>query len=141
MASGDKRIGISGDSAPFGTEVLCVGSLIIGVAAGLDTTIYVPKGMGTIRVKKVRSFLTVVLAGGTADSVVTIKKAAQAMTGGVFTITESGSAIGDLDSCDIVNDAHARVPEETTLVLSAAARLNGTGGEAIFYVEYERCQT
>lgn len=141
MASGDKRIGTSGDSMPFGTEVLSVGPLIIGVAAGLDTTIYIPKGMGTIRVKKVRSILTVVLAGGTVDSVVTIKKAAQAMTGGTLTIAQSGSAIGDLDSCDIVNDAHARVPEETTLVLSAAARTSGTGGEAIFFIEYERCQT
>lgn len=140
MASGDKRIGTSGDSMPFGTEVLCVGPLIIGVAAGLDTTIYIPKGMGTIRVKKVRSILTVVLAGGTVDSVVTIKKAAQAMTGGTLTIAQPGT-IGDPDSCDIVNDEHARVPEETTLVLSAATRASGTAGEAIFFIEYERCQT
>ncbi|GAJ17009.1 unnamed protein product, partial [marine sediment metagenome] len=70
---GDKRIGTSGDSMPFGTEVLCVGPLIVGVAAGLDFNFYVPKGMGKIRVKKVRSFLTEVLAGGTADSIVTVK--------------------------------------------------------------------
>lgn len=140
MASGDKRIGTSGDSMPFGTEVLCVGPLIIGVAAGLDFNVYVPKGMGKIRVKKVRSFLTEVLAGGTADSVVTVKNVTTAMTGGTLTITESGSAIGNEDSCDIVNDENAIVAEETAIVLSAAARASGTGGQAIFFIEFERCQ-
>jgi len=139
MASGDKRIGTSGDSMPFGTEVMCVGPLLVGIAA-LDFVIHIPVGMGTIRVKKVRSFVTVALAGGSADSVTTIKKAAQAMTGGTLTIANA-AAVADEDSCTIVNDAHARVPEDTTLVLSIAARASGSAGEAVFFIEYERCQT
>jgi hypothetical protein len=139
MASGDKRIGTSGDSLPFGTELLCVGPLLVGIAA-LDFVIHIPVGMGTIRVKKVRSFVTVALAGGSADSVTTIKKAAQAMTGGTLTIANA-AAVADEDSCTIVNDAHARVPEDTTLVLSIAARASGSAGEALFFIEYERCQT
>ncbi|MBA7478999.1 hypothetical protein ES707_14430 [subsurface metagenome] len=136
---GGKRIGTSGDSMPFGTELLCVGPLIVGVAAGLDFNVYVPKGMGKIRVKKVRSFLTVALAGGTDDSVVTVKNVDTPMTGGTLTITQPGT-IGDEDSCDIVNDENAVVAEETAIVLSAAARASGTGGQAIFFIEYERCQ-
>ncbi|MBA7592608.1 hypothetical protein ES708_34797 [subsurface metagenome] len=61
------------------------------------------------------------------------------MTGGTLTITQPGS-IGDEDSCDIVNDENAIVAEETAIVLSAAARASGTGGRAIFFIEYERCQ-
>jgi len=137
MSSG-KRIGTSGDSMPFGTKLLCVGPLLIGIAA-LDFVVNIPKGMGTILVKKVRSFVTVALAGGTADSVTTIKKAAQAMTGGTLTIADA-AAIAVEDSCDIVNDEHARVPEETTLVLSIAARSSGSAGEALFFIEYEPCQ-
>lgn len=139
MASGDKRIGTSGDSAPFGTELFCVGPVLVGIAA-LDVPIYIPKGMGTIRVKKVRSVVTVALAGGSADSVTTIKKVAQAMTGGTLTIANA-AAVAVEDYCDIVNDAHARVLEETKLVLSIAARASGSAGEAMFFIEYERCQT
>ena len=133
MASGDKRIGTDGDSMPFGTEVICVGPLL--QATALDFTIYVPAGMGTIRVKKVRSITTVDTSG---VSTITIKKAAQAMTGGTLVIANAGG-VADEDYCDIVNDAHARVPEETTIVLSH----DGTpsAGEAIFFIEYERCQT
>jgi len=133
MASGDKRIGTDGDSMPFGTEVICVGPLL--QATALDFPIYVPAGMGTIRVKKVRSITTVDTSG---VSTITIKKAAQAMTGGTLVIASAGG-VADEDYCDIVNDAHARVPEETTIVLSH----NGTpsAGEAMFFIEYERCQT
>ncbi len=140
MASGDKRIGIGGDCAPFGTQVLCVGPLLNAVAA-LNFPVYVPKGMGTILVKKVRSVETVALAGGTADSVITIRKGAQAMTGGILTIALAGSAPGVEDFCDIVNDEHARVPEETRIVLSIAARAAGTAGEAVFFIEFEPTQT
>lgn len=139
MASGDKRIGTQGDSMPFGTKLLCVGPVLVGIAA-LDFVVNIPAGMGTIRVKKVRSFVTVALAGGSADSVTTIKKAAQAMTGGTLTIADA-AAVAVEDSCDIVNDAHARVPEGTTLVLSIAARGSGSAGEAVFFIEYEPCQT
>lgn len=138
MSSGDKRIGTSGDSMPFGTKLLCVGPLLIGIAA-LDFVVNIPKGMGTIRVKKVRSFVTEALAGGSADSVTTIKKAAQAMTGGTLTIADAAPVAAE-DECTIVNDEHARVPEETTLVLSIAARASGSAGEAIFFIEYEPCQ-
>lgn len=139
MASGDKRIGTQGDSMPFGTKLMCVGPVLVGIAA-LDFVINIPKGMGTILVKKVRSFVTVALAGGSADSVTTIKKAAQAMTGGTLTIANAAAEAVE-DSCDIVNDEHARVPEETTLVLSIAARASGSAGEALFFIEYEPCQT
>ena len=139
MASGDKRIASHEDALPFGTEVICVGSLLVGIAA-LDFSWTVPKGMGTIRVKKVRSFVTVALAGGTDASVTTVKKGTQAMTGGTLTIANA-AAVADEDYCDIVNDAHARVPEETAVVLSIAARASGSAGEAIFFIEYERCQT
>lgn len=139
MATGNKRIGTDGDSMPYGTEVLCVGPLLIGKDA-LDFPIYVPKGMGTIRVKKVRSVVTETLAGGSADSVTTIKKASQVMTGGTLTIDDA-AAPPIKDYCDIVNDAHARVPEETTIVLAIAARTDGSDGEAMFFIEYERCQT
>ena len=134
MGSGDKRIASFEDGMPFGTELLCVGPLL--QATALDFPIYVPKGMGTIRVKKVRSVVNVLI--GTGDSTVTIKKAAQAMTGGTLLIT-AASAVAAEDYCDIVNDAHARVPEETKIVLS----IDGTtdGGEATFFIEYERCQT
>ena len=133
-----KRIATSGDAIPSGTELMCVGPLLVAVAA-LDYVVNVPKGMGTIRVKKVRSFVTEALAGGSADSVTTIKKATQAMTGGTLTIADAAPVAAE-DSCDIVNDEHARVPEETTLVLSIAARASGSAGEALFFIEYERCQ-
>jgi len=139
MASGDKRIGTQGDSMPFGDEVLCVGPLLVKELA-LAFPVYVPKGMGTIRVKKVRSVVTVALAGGSAASVTTILKVAQAMTGGTLTIANAAPVAAE-DSCDIVNDAHARVLEETQIVLSIAARTSGTAGEAMFFIEYERCQT
>ena len=139
MASGDARIATHEDAMPFGTELICSGPLLIGIDA-LDFPITVPAGMGTIRVKKVRSFVTVALAGGTANSVTTIKKAAQAMTGGTLTIPNA-SAVATENSCDIVNDAHARVPEGTKVVLSIAARAAGSAGEAVFFIEYERCQT
>ena len=134
MASGDKRIASHEDALPFGTELISVGPL--SVVAALIFPIYVPKGMGTIRVKKVRSVVTVALS--TTASVITIKKATTAMTGGTLTIAAS-AVIAEEDYCDIVNDANARIPEESYIALSIATGL--TSGEVIFFVEYERCQT
>lgn len=139
MGSGDKRIATSEDALPFGTEIICTGALLVGIAA-LDFPITVPVGMGNIRVKKVRSFVTVALAGGSAASVTTIKKGTQAMTGGTLTIPNA-SGVATENSCDIVNDAHARVPVGTKIVLSIAARTDGSAGTAVFIIEYERCQT
>lgn len=137
MSSGDKRIGTSGDSMPFGTEVLSVGPIL--QAEALILPIYVPVGMGAIRVKKVRSITTVDTSG---ISTITVKKqhaaeAAVPMTGGSLVIASAGG-VADEDSCDIVKDANARVPEGDKILLDH----DGTpaSGEALFFIEYERCQ-
>jgi len=133
MSSGDKRIGTSGDSMPFGTEVLCVGPLLQTDA--LIFPIYVPKGMGAIRVKKVRSVVNILI--GTGDSIITIKNKTTAMTGGTLTIA-AASAIATKDDCDIVNDENARVAEEDYIALDHDGGSNA--GEATFFIEFERCQ-
>ncbi len=137
MSSGDKRIGTSGDSAPFGTEVLIIGPIL--QTAALILPVYVPKGMGSIRVKKVRSLTTVDTLG---ISTITIKKqhlaeGAVAMTGGSLVIAAAGG-VADEDSVDIVKDANAVVPEEDKILLDHDG--TPTAGEAIFFIEYERCQ-
>lgn len=134
---GDKRIGTQGDSMPFGTEELCIGPLL--QTAALIFTIYVPAGMGPIRVKKVRSITTVDTTG---ISTITIKKqhaaeTAVAMTGGSLVIASAGG-VADEDSCDIVDDENARVPEGDKILLDHDG--TPTTGEAIFFIEYERCQ-
>jgi len=133
MASGDKRIGTSGDSMPFGTEVLSVGPLL--QADALIFPIYVPVGMGTIRVKKVRSVVNILI--GTGNSVVTIKNKTTGMTGGTLTIT-AASAIAAKDSCDIVDDANAYVAEGDYIALDHDG--GSDAGEATFFIEFERCQ-
>lgn len=137
MSSGEKRIGTSGDSMPFGTEVLSVGPIL--QAAALILTVYVPAGMGAIRVKKVRSITLVDTSG---ISTITVKKqhaaeTAVAMTGGSLVIASAGG-VADEDSCDIVDNANARVPEGDKILLDH----DGTpsAGEALFFIEYERCQ-
>lgn len=137
MASGDKRIGIDGDSLPFGTEEICIGPIL--QAAALVLAIYVAVGMGAIRVKKVRSITTVDTSG---ISTISIKKqhaaeGAVAMTGGSLVIASAGG-VADEDSCTIVDDAAARVPEGDKILLDH----DGTpaSGEALFFIEYERCQ-
>lgn len=137
MASGDKRIGTSGDSMPFGTEVICVGPLLLN--EDLEFPCYVPLNMGYVRVKKVRAVTTVAVAGG--DVVVTVKNGTttEDMTGGELTIALSDTAPGVEDDCDIVNDENARVDALDEIILS----IEGTtpsAGEAIFFIEYERCQ-
>jgi len=138
MSSGDKRIATFEDGMPFGTEVISIGPLL--QADALDFNIYVPVGMGAIRVKKVRSVKTVTLGAGA--STVTIEKqhaseAAVAMTGGTLVLATAEDP-GTEDYCDIVNDAKARVPEGDKVVLA----IDGTtaSGEAVFFIEYERCQ-
>ena len=138
MSSGDKRIGTSGDSMPFGSKEFSVGPLLIGIVA-LVFPVYVPVGMGTIRVKKVRSVVTVALAGGSATSVTTIKNKTTAMTGGTLTIANAAT-VAEEDYCDIVNDANARVAEGDYIALAIAARSSGSAGEAVFSIEYEPCQ-
>jgi len=132
-------MGTLGNCAPYGSEVFCVGNLL--QADALNFRIPVPTNMGAIKVKSVKSFLTVVIA--TADSVVTVKKqhaaeGAVSMTGGTLTITVSGCAVGDEDSCDITDDANARVPAGDFIVLAIDG--GASAGEAIFFVEYERVQ-
>jgi len=121
MAEGDKRIATFEDAEPFGTEVISVGPIL--QATALILTIYVPIGMGAIRVKKVRSITTVDTSG-----ISTIGSLVIASAGGV----------ADEDSCDIVDDAKARVPEGDKILLDH----DGTpaSGEALFFIEYERCQ-
>lgn len=138
MASGDERMGSLGNCAPYGSEVFCVGPLL--QADALNFRIPVPTGMGAIKVKSVKSFLNVVLA--TANSVVTVKKqhaseSAVSMTGGTLTITSTGT-VGDEDSCDITDDANARVPAGDFIVLAVDG--GASAGEAVFFVEYERVQ-
>lgn len=135
---GDKRIGTSGDSMPYGTEVICVGPLL--QAAVLNFPIHVPKGMGAIRVKKVRSVITAVSTTG--NSTITIKsqhaaEAAVPMTGGSLVLT-AADPVATEDDCDIVDDETARVPEEDKIILAH----DGTpdAGEAVFFIEFERCQ-
>lgn len=138
MASRDKRIGTSGDSAPFGTGVMCVGPLLQATATPFN--IYVPAGMGAIRVKKVRSFVTVVLTTAKSDVAVAVQHAAAgavAMTGSPLVIAHE-AAVGEEDSCTVVDDAKARVPEGDKIVLTPDGAA-GTG-EAIFFIEYEPCQ-
>jgi len=138
MSSGDKRIGTSGDSMPFGTEVMCVGNLLQAVATPFN--IYVPVGMGAIRVKKVRSFVTVALTTAKSDVAVASQHAsdgAVAMTGSPLVIAHE-AAVGDEDSCPVVNDAKAIVPEGDKIVLTPDGAAGA--GEALFFIEYERCQ-
>lgn len=132
MASGDKRIGTSGDSMPFGTEVICVGPLPL--TGAIDFPVYVPLNMGYIRVKKVRSVTTV---DTDAACTVTIGKEGTAMDGGSLVIANAGG-IGDKDSCDITDNAKARVDALDYITLG----VDGvpTAGEAVFFIEYERCQ-
>ena len=129
MASGDKRIGTQGDSMAFGTELICVGPLLL--TADLVFPVYVPLGMGQVRVKKVRSVVTVALTGST-DSVTTISD-------GVLTIA-GDAAVAVEDSCTIVHDGTDDVAEEGTIVLSIAVGSTVTAGEAVFFIELERCQ-
>ncbi len=91
-------------------------------------------------VKKVRSFVTVALT--TAASVIAVAaqhaaESAVAMTGGPLTIA-NGAAVAEEDSCDIVKDAKARVPEGDKIVLTPDGAAGA--GEALFFIEYERCQ-
>lgn len=133
-----KRIGTSGDSMPFGTEVLSVGNLLQAVATPFN--IYVPVGMGAIRVKKVRSFVTLALTTAKSDVAISSQHAAEsavAMTGSPLTIDHE-AAVGDEDSVDIVNDAKARVPEGDKIVLTPDGAAGA--GEALFFIEYERVQ-
>ena len=137
MAEGDKRIATFEDAEPFGTEVISVGPIL--QATALILTIYVPIGMGAIRVKKVRSITTVDTSG---ISTITVKKqhaaeGAVSMTGGSLVIASAGG-VADEDSCDIVDDAKAKVPEGDKILLDH----DGTpaSGEALFFIEYERCQ-
>lgn len=138
MASGDARMGIMGNVAPYGTEVFAVGPLL--QVDSLDFRIPVPTNMGAIKVKKVSSFLMSVLATG--DSEITIGKETGtagivSMTGGAFTITSTGT-VGDEDSCDITDDAKARVPGGDFVVISIDG--GSSQGEALFFVEFERVQ-
>jgi len=136
MASGDKRIGTQGDSMPFGTELICVGPLLL--AADLEFVVYVPANMGSVRVKKVRSVVTVQVL--TEDSVITIKNGSTStdMTGGTLTIAQNAAAAVE-DDCDIVDDANAIVEAEGTITLSIEGT-SVTQGEAVFFIELERCQ-
>ena len=139
MASGDERMGTLGNMAPYGSEMLIVGPLL--QQAALNFRIPVPTLTGAIKVKSVKSFTTVVVTVN--DSVVTVKKqhaaeGAVSMTGGVLTIAQSGSAVGIEDSCDITDDANARVPAGDFIVLAIAH--TQADGEAVFFIEYERVQ-
>lgn len=134
---GDKRIATFEDALPFGTEAISVGPFL--QTATLIVPTYVPVGMGAIRVKKVRSITTVDTTG---ISTITVKKqhaseTAVAMTGGSLVIASAGG-VADEDSCDIVDDASARVPEGDKILLDHDG--TPTTGEAIFQIEYERCQ-
>lgn len=138
MASGDERMGTLGNCAPYGSELFITGPLL--QQAALNFRIPVPTYMGAIKVKSVKSFETVVLSVN--DSTVTVKKqhaaeGATSMTGGSITIAHSGS-VGDEDSCDITDDANARVPAGDFIVLAIAHAQ--ADGEAVFFVEYERVQ-
>lgn len=132
MASGDKRIGTSGDSLPFGTEVICVGPLLLTAATIFP--VYVPLNMGYIRVKKVRSVTTV---DTDAACTVTIKNTTTTMDGGSLVIG-SGGGVADKDDCDIVDNAKARVDALDYIALCPDGV--PTAGEAVFFIEYERCQ-
>ena len=136
MASGDKRIGTQGDSMPFGTELICVGPLLL--LADLSFVVYIPANMGSVRVKKVRSVVTVTVTD--SDSVTTIKNSSTSadMTGGTLTIAQNATPATE-DSCTIVDDANAIVEAEGYITLDIEGT-SVTAGEAVFFIELERCQ-
>ena len=109
-------------------ELVVVGQLLQDAAT--DFTVYFNH---KVTINRVRSFTTVALT--TADSVITMKNnAAAAMAGGVLTITQSASAVGDEDAC---------IPT-TNNVLDGGEKMilshNGgpDAGEAIFFIECTR---
>jgi len=109
-------------------EMVVIGPL--SQIAATDFTVYFNH---KVTINKVRSFLTVVLT--TADSVITMKNnAASAMAGGVLTITQAASAVGNEDSCSPTTNNVIAADEKMILSHNGGP----DAGEAIFFIECTR---
>lgn len=128
--TGNEKIRTIGDTPISG--VIAVGSVL--QLDALDLKVYFPTGgAGKFIVKKVRSFLTVIIT--TADSVITVKDdEGTPATMGTLTITESGCAVGNEDSVDTSASANNVITAGGALTLSIDG--GAAAGEAIFFIEY-----
>ena len=111
-------------------EVICLGTHLLADAIVIKVNIPYSH-----KIIKVRSYLNVPLA--TADAVGTLKdKDGTAFTGGVITITSTGS-IGDLDASTEITagDTQSQAKDSDVQLDFTAAP---SAGEATFWLEVER---
>jgi hypothetical protein len=110
-------------------ETICLGTHLLATA--LVVKVNIPYAHKVI---KVRSHLNVVLA--TADTVATLKNnAGTAFTGGVLTITSTGS-VADRDTSTAITAGTQEQAKDKDVQLSIDG--GSTAGEATFWLEIER---
>ena len=132
--NGDRITGAYGNCLPSMDIPVCLGQILLADAVTLDWINYFGLPMRVIRVET-----TIAVVPATGDSTISIKNAA-AETIGTVVITESGSAVGDVDSSGVIPQTYTYSPiiaDEEALYICPDA--TPSAGEAQVTVWFRPC--